>query len=413
MTLRNLTAAVAFFLTLVTSVPSSATNAKPATGPTFYVSLDGSDSNDGSQAHPWATISHADSKATPGSTIHIGEGVYVGSISINASGTSNARIRYLSDIRWGASIVGNNGGTTWTVAGNYVDVIGFDVSGNGNIGIYSTGTSDHIMGNHVHDIQQCGPVGAGGAGIDLQNYLASDSWAIGNVVHDIGIAFAAPGTCSPGAHGIYMNQLRAVAQNNIVYRVQTYCIEQYHAASSTVVANNLAFSCGGGSSGGGIGIADYNKNPNPVPNNHTTVVNNIVRDSAVWGVLEKFCTPGCGPDNLYSANLLWNNGAGAMKIVGGTPVRNVVGNQTVNPSMVNYNANPSAPQIVNGAILFPNADFHLSAGSSGIGAATTTCASGGITPCVPGADIEGGQRPQSSDVGPYQSGSTPATWPWY
>ena len=191
MTLRNLTVAVAFFLTLVTSVPSSATNAKPSTGPTFYVSLDGSDSNDGSQAHPWATISHADSKATPGSAIHIGEGVYVGSISINASGTANARIRYLSDIRWGASIVGNNGGTTWTVAGNYVDVIGFDVSGNGNIGIYSIGTSDHIMGNHVHDIPQCGPVGSGGAGIDLQNYLASDSWAIGNVVHDIGIAFAA------------------------------------------------------------------------------------------------------------------------------------------------------------------------------------------------------------------------------
>jgi hypothetical protein len=58
------------------SVAQMIVKAKPAGGKNFYVSPEGNDSNDGSQHRPWATISHAGSVATPGSTVHVAPGVY-------------------------------------------------------------------------------------------------------------------------------------------------------------------------------------------------------------------------------------------------------------------------------------------------------------------------------------------------
>jgi hypothetical protein len=55
----------------------------------LYVDVNlGSDSNDGSQEHPWSTINHAAEEVNPGDTVLIADGTYyiTGNIHIATSG---------------------------------------------------------------------------------------------------------------------------------------------------------------------------------------------------------------------------------------------------------------------------------------------------------------------------------------
>src|SRR5947209_5133488 len=91
-----------------------------------YVSTTGSDSNDGSSGRPWRTIQHAGNMAQAGMTIHVAPGTYSSTspIASGVSGTSTARIRYLSDQKWGAKIV-SSATQVWANSGAYVDIEGF------------------------------------------------------------------------------------------------------------------------------------------------------------------------------------------------------------------------------------------------------------------------------------------------
>jgi len=51
-------------------------------GSAYYVSPDGSDSNDGSVDSPWATIQYASDNSGPGDTVYLREGTYVQGASI-------------------------------------------------------------------------------------------------------------------------------------------------------------------------------------------------------------------------------------------------------------------------------------------------------------------------------------------
>ena len=96
----------------------------------IYVSPTGSDSNPGTQAAPVKTITRADALASAGSTVHVAAGTYYVSapslssagIVTRKSGTSSARIRFVSDVKWGAKIVVSGTGITWDSRGNYVDI---------------------------------------------------------------------------------------------------------------------------------------------------------------------------------------------------------------------------------------------------------------------------------------------------
>ena len=65
----------------------------------FYVAPTGRDSNDGSAAHPWATIAHASTLIAAGATVHVAPGTYTGYITTHASGTSSARLASASRCR--------------------------------------------------------------------------------------------------------------------------------------------------------------------------------------------------------------------------------------------------------------------------------------------------------------------------
>ena len=151
-------------------------------GQQFYVSATGLDSNPGSQSAPWATIQHAAVVVAPGDTVHVAPGTYIAAVKTTTSGTSSARIRFVSDVQWGAHINTAGATTSWENDGDYVDILGFSVSGDGDIGVLNEGSNVRIIGNEVHDVPVTDCTENGGAGIDNANFLAQDDDIIANYV---------------------------------------------------------------------------------------------------------------------------------------------------------------------------------------------------------------------------------------
>ena len=85
----------------------------PARAADLYVSTQGSDSNSGTSAQPFRTITYAYSKASAGTIIHVAAGVYYDftsgwGIRLGKSGTASAPIALQSSVRGGAVIDGQN-----------------------------------------------------------------------------------------------------------------------------------------------------------------------------------------------------------------------------------------------------------------------------------------------------------------
>ncbi|MDD5570316.1 MAG: sugar-binding protein [Bacteroidales bacterium] len=335
----------------------------------------GLNTNPGTQAYPFQTIGKAASVVTEGGTVHVAAGTYSENITTNANGSVSARIRYISDTKWGAKIIGSGTESMWTNNGNYTDIVDFDISGPGRIGILNLASHTLISGNHVHNLTLSGGcTGSGGAGIVNANYSSSDGDIIGNVVHDIGV----PGGCN-GVQGIYSSNLRGLIYNNIVYRVSAYGIHLWHAATDVIIANNTVFANGTAGMGGGIVIGNGDSPGGTVLNN-TKVLNNIVYNNPRSSISE-YCYSGqscIGPNNVVANNLVYGNGSGITLLVG-----SATGTITADPQFVNYKADGTG-------------DYHLKSTSPAIDAGTSTNA--------PSTDFDGNTRPQGLgyDIGAYE-----------
>jgi hypothetical protein len=123
----------------------------------------------------------------------------------------NARIVFRSTERWQARIVPppvSGSDMAWDNRASYVDIQGFEVDGAApgarhrwTTGIYSGGSYNRIVANHVHDIATrlpCTSKGGSGIGVDSY-YKGMYSEVAGNSVHDIG-----PPGCRY-VQGIYVN----------------------------------------------------------------------------------------------------------------------------------------------------------------------------------------------------------------
>lgn len=296
-----------------------------------YVAPTGSDTNLGSQSEPFRTIQRAASHATPGTTVHVAPGIYQENVITTVHGTAAARIRYVSDTKWGAQIIGSGSEGMWTNRANYTDIVGFDISGPGRQGILNLASYTVIEGNHVHDVTVSGGcTGSGGAGINNADYSGSDGAIIGNVVHDIGV----PGKCNR-VQGIYVANLRGKVYNNIVYRASSWGICLWHAADQVLVANNTVFQNGGGSMGGGIMIGAGDSPSGKILTN-TKVINNIVYDNPAKGIYQT-CNPNqhcIGSGNVVANNLVYGSDLGIIMLVG-----EAIGTIKADPQFLNYQAN--------------------------------------------------------------------------
>jgi len=316
----------------------------------------------------------------PGSVVHVAPGTY-GVVNSTISGTSTARIRFVSDVKWGAKIVGSGTDTAWTNSGNYVDIVGFDISGNVRIGVLNNASFVRTIGNNVHNIAgSCSS--NGGAGIDNASFTGTDNDIIGNVVHDVGN----PTVQCYTVQGIYHSNLRGHILNNISYRNAAWGIQLWHAANNVVIANNLVFQNGEG----GIVVGDGDA-PGGVTDDNTVVTNNIVMDNrSTWGAgLAIYEAGPTGTGNKYINNLIWNNTQGIVLQNG----LHDTGTINADPLLVNY-------QPAGGG------DYHLQSTSRAINSGTTLN--------TPPKDFDGAPRPFGTgpDIGPYEYGSTATAWPW-
>lgn len=371
---------LAALVTLVVGTQALAgSNREPSrpAGRDFYVSTTGSDRNNGSAKRPWKTINHAASAVKPGAILHVVAGEYEGNVTTSISGTSSARIRFISEQRGAAHIVGGTGEAAWINKGDYVDIMGFDVTGKNPNGIENLGSNVRILGNVVHDIvASCDS--NGGSGINNANYSAYDNEIGGNFVHDV----RAPAGCGHRhGVGIYHSNLRGHIYNNISVNNGTVGIQLWHAANSVIVANNTVIA--NEENGIVIGAGD---SPGGVTNDNSLVINNIAVNNAFYGIQEFGKT---GSSNRYLNNLVFGNPSGNLVLLTGK----ASGTITSDPKFVNNTKNATG-------------DYQLSPKSPAIDA--------GINANAPTMDIVGGPRPQGKaiDIGAYEASSAAAKWPW-
>ena len=339
----------------------------------IYVSPTGSDSNPGTQTAPVKTITRADALASAGSTIHVASGTYYVSapslsnagIITRKSGTASARIRFVSDVKWGAKIVVSGTGITWDSRGSYVDIDGFQITGSGRHGLLASGAYLTFKNNYIHDLTVSGGCnGSGGAAIDtygpVGNVLIDR-----NVVRNIGYRYI--GSCNT-IQGIYIANANNVVTNNIVSGVAMAGIQQWHGATASTIVNNTTFHnkigilLGQGDAGTTTGSA----------NNY--VANNIVYDNVAYGVIEMGLM---GGNNRYANNLVARSGT-SWKVKG-----YVTGSISSDPLFKNYLANGTG-------------DYRVYSSSPAIDRGTSTKA--------PTIDFAGVARPRGAaiDVGAYE-----------
>jgi len=371
-----------------------------------YVAPTGNDSNDGSAATPWRTISHAAATVSSGDTVHVLPGVYSESVFLDISGTTSQRIRFVSDTPWGASITGDGSGNPALQIrkADYVDIVGFEITNvNGYIGIESLASYSHITGNLVHDVSggcKLGQFSLGGAGINLAA-PGHDVDVIGNVIHDVG-DYLNPHGCE-STHGMYVENSPSPnvggystrAWNNIIYRNETDGITSWHCATQMVLVNNDSFE--NGRSGISVGAGDPGcTNDNSVVNNNILVHNGwhdyctytdtslcpIGNHSGSGGIYEVGST---GPNNKYWNDLSYQNLYNGVQddgihLLTGTQQSAITG---IDPLFVNYQADGSG-------------NYHLQASSPAVDTGTSMDA--------PGYDFENYPRPYGAgyDIGAYE-----------
>ncbi|MFN3792366.1 choice-of-anchor Q domain-containing protein [Massilia sp.] len=342
----------------------------------LYVATTGSDSNPGTKARPFKTINKAASVAKANTTVHVAPGTYYGNVTTRLSGTSSAPIRFVSDTKWGAKIVGSGKEVMWLNNGSHVEINGFDISGPGRLGIQNMGSNTLVTNNRIHHITVSGGcTGSGGAGIVNANYSSSAGHIIGNVVHDIG----KPGGCN-GVQGIYSSNRGSKIMNNIVYRASSYGIHLWHAATDSIIANNTVFANGSSGMGGGI-VTGVGDKPGNIQLKNTMVVNNIVYKNPRQGI-SQYCYSGqncIGSGNVTANNLVYGNGRAISLRVG-----SATGTISADPKFVSYN--PTG-----------NGDYRLQSGSPAVNKGTKNHA--------PTTDIVNALRPKGGawDIGAYEN----------
>jgi hypothetical protein len=370
-----------------TPAPSPApapTSSTAPSGKQYYVSPSGNDSNNGSSSSPWRTLAKAGSSVGAGSVVHVAPGTYTtgSEIKIGGSGTSNAHIMFVSDQKWGAKVVSSVGGnnTVIWITSDYVDFIGFDITGPGVMGIYITGSNDRIIGNHVHNMATSGC--QAGGGILNGNYSgASNVDIIGNVVNDIG-NYTQP--CST-LHGIYTANPGGHIWNNIVYRNQGWGIHTWHAASQNNISNNTVVNNGYGGILVGAGDGSW-VNSGSVITNNLVYQNGLMPGGNGYGI-EEYGNTG---HNTFQNNFVSGNGPSDWRFQNGDSASGTV---TGNPLFVGYQQYGT------------NNDYHLQGSSPAINKGTTLDA--------PTYDFSGGARNQGTvDLGAYEYNAGAGAWPY-
>lgn len=367
---RLLAVLAAVAVVLTTSVACSAERRVTATPPSYVVPAppaaeaadivvapNGSDAAAGTPEAPLRTIPAAAARAEPGTTVLVRAGTYVGDVATRVSGTEAARIAFVAESP-DTRIVGSGAATgAWENDGDFVDIVGFDLSGGNEDGLWSRGSHVRLMQNRVYGFPTGNCILAANEDYDL-----TDVDVVGNTTYGCGD--------NELDHGIYVAHNRGTIANNISYGNPGFGIHCWHACNDLVIANNLVFD---NEEGGILVAAD---NDDGIPADDFVVFNNIAVDNGREGIREGGDT---GSNNQYLQNLLWGNGDNALGLKTGWQTGTIV----ADPQFVDYRADGSG-------------DYRLRPSSPAVDAGRASGA--------PSAAINGTPRPLSGgvDLGPFE-----------
>jgi len=343
----------------------------------YFVSTSGSDSNPGTSAQPFRTITYAYTFAAAGVTIHVAPGVYQDytrgwGIHLGRSGAASHPIVLRSEVRGGAIIDGQNAADRnegFYIDGDYNVVDGFEIRNcpNGGISIWSSG--NQILNNHIH--HNGNPASSSTNGKDG---VYSDQNTSGNV-------YAANYIDHNGRsgsnldHGLYLCGDNEVVINNMLFAnaASGLQVAGYTTVSNMKVYNNVM------AWNGTSGIILWQALSG------VDIKNNIIYQNGHWGI---GCYDATGTGVVVDHVICTGNAYGNFDWAGGgSTVAHTQGSTS-----------SADPRFVNGSS--GSFDPHLAAGSPAIQAGLNLYST--LT-----TDIEGSPRPASGawDLGTFVYGS--------
>ncbi|MDB6018452.1 MAG: hypothetical protein JWR19_2941 [Pedosphaera sp.] len=349
----------------------------------MYVSTQGSDSNSGTSAQPFRTITHAYSLAGPGTTILVAPGVYTDHTSgwglhLGASGTASSPIVLRSQVRGGAVIDGQNASDRNEgiyLDGSYNVVDGFEIKNGPNGGIAIYGNGNQIINNEIHNNGNPASTSTNGKdGVYSDPGTSGNSYA-SNYIHDNGRSG------SNLDHGLYLCGKNELIINNVLVRNAATGLQVagYTTVSNMRVYNNVI------AWNGTAGIILWQSLSG------VSIENNVVYQNGHYG-LGSYAASGSGV--VVDHNLVLGNGSGSYDFTGGgsTYAYTLGTSISADPHFVNETAS--------------GFDAHLGAGSPAIGAGLNLSS-------VFTTDKDGTARPASGawDLGAYKYGVTDTTPP--
>ncbi len=117
--------------------PAACEPDSPPTGPVYYVAVGGDDANDGSQSHPWFSITHAVESVEDGATILVSPGIYSGEqlgshheVRLDRCFQSGVTVR--SEVPYRAKLRGTEGVVVRSFYGCHITLEGFDIAHDGS-----------------------------------------------------------------------------------------------------------------------------------------------------------------------------------------------------------------------------------------------------------------------------------------
>jgi hypothetical protein len=283
----------------VDAAPSAAEAAKLprplplSRGKTFYVATNGRDSNRGTRAQPWRTITKAARTLGPGQRVLVRRGTYRENVQLERSGTAAQPITI--EALPGERPVITHSSYPLEIDAAYYRIRGFLLErarGTSSTNVYFESGAHHVelARNEIRYSQDQGVYAE-----EETHHLH----ILGNRIHDNGLGHVSG---QHQSHGIYLQGKDHVAANNLVFNHPFgFGIQVYDQNSRSIIVHNTVV----GSAHSGIVVGGSQGVDN------ITIRNNILAFNSKYGVQTDSDCP-TGPVAVDS-NVIFGNGSGPVQ----------------------------------------------------------------------------------------------------